>query len=158
MADLFSREKRSEIMSRVKGLGNERTEIALVRLFRRHKIRGWRRRYSLFGKPDFVFPATRVAIFVDGCFWHSCKKHGSIPASNREFWRAKLERNQARDRVVNRTLRRCGWIVIRVWQHELTRLADAACITRIQRTLARREQPRIQARRNTRWEGRRTRA
>jgi len=123
-------------MSRVKGLGNERTELALVKLFRRHKVRGWRRRFSLFGKPDFVFPRARVAVFVDGCFWHSCKEHGSLPHSNRAFWRAKLERNKARDLLVNRALGQRGWIVIRVWQHELTQSAGAACVTRIRKTLA----------------------
>ncbi len=118
MADVFSKRKRSDIMSRVKGKGNAATEIKLMRAFREHGINGWRRHYRLFGSPDFVFPKKRLAIFVDGCFWHRCPKHGSLPTSNRAFWQKKFERNTARDRLVNRTLRTRGWRVIRVWQHE----------------------------------------
>jgi DNA mismatch endonuclease (patch repair protein) len=119
MTDVFSKRKRSEIMSRVKGRGNEATEARLVHIFREHAISGWRRSYPVFGNPDFVFPESRLCVFVDGCFWHGCKRHGSQPTSNRAFWRRKLARNKSRDRVVNRTLRTLGWRVVRIWQHEL---------------------------------------
>lgn len=92
MADVFSPAKRSQIMSRIKGKGNAATEARLIGIFRRHGIVGWRRNFPLFGKPDFVFPKQRTAVFVDGCFWHSCPKHGTMPASNVEFWTAKLVR------------------------------------------------------------------
>jgi DNA mismatch endonuclease (patch repair protein) len=119
MADVFTTRKRSEIMSRVKGRGNLATELFLVRLFREHGLVGWRRNARLFGKPDFVFPAYRVAVFVDGCFWHGCPLHGSVPKTNRAFWRAKLRRNIDRDRLVNRTLKTLGWKTLRLWQHDL---------------------------------------
>jgi DNA mismatch endonuclease (patch repair protein) len=73
----------------------------------------------LFGKPDFIFPKLRVAVFVDGCFWHDCPIHGSLPKTNRAFWREKLRRNRERDRIVNRTLKRLGWKTLRLWQHDL---------------------------------------
>jgi len=119
MADVFSRKKRSDIMSRVKGRGNAATELRLICIFREYYITGWRRRVVIFGNPDFVFPKTRLAVFVDGCFWHGCPKHESQPNSNRIFWRKKLGRNKKRDHLVNRTLRATGWRVLRVWQHEL---------------------------------------
>src|SRR5258708_18066686 len=119
MTDVFTREKRSEIMSRVKGRGNLATEMRLIRIFGEHRIVGWRRRAPLFGNPDFVFVASRLAVFVDGCFWHGCPHHGSLPRTNRDFWQAKLARNKRRDRLVNKTLKARGWTPIRVWQHQL---------------------------------------
>jgi len=68
MVDVFEAEKRSEIMSRVRSSGNLATEIRLIRIFRTYGINGWRRNISVFGKPDFVFPKSRLAVFVDGCF------------------------------------------------------------------------------------------
>lgn len=120
MGDIVSSEKRSEIMSHVRGRGNKATELALMSFFRSHRINGWRRHLALFGTPDFVFRTLRIVVFVDGCFWHACPLHRTIPSTNREFWRKKLSRNRQRDRLVNLTLRRAGWTVIRVWQHDLS--------------------------------------
>jgi DNA mismatch endonuclease (patch repair protein) len=122
-------------MSRVRSKGNKATEIALITLLRRLGISGWRRSTPLFGKPDFVFPEHRVAIFVDGCFWHGCPKHGTQPASNRAFWKAKLSRNKHRDRSVTRALKQCGWRVLRIWQHEFSRRNEVRLIKRIQRAI-----------------------
>ena len=119
MPDVFTKRKRSEMMSRIRGRGNKETELVLATLFRRHRINGWRRNQPVFGKPDFVFPNARLAVFVDGCFWHACPKHSNMPANNRAFWRKKLTGNKARDRVVNKALRRAGWRVVRIWEHEL---------------------------------------
>jgi DNA mismatch endonuclease (patch repair protein) len=119
MTDVFSKEKRSEVMSKIRGFGNKETEIALIKIFSRHKIVGWRRRQKVFGKPDFVFWKQRVAIFVDGCFWHQCPLHSSIPRQNQEFWQKKLQATTLRDKQVNTTLEQKGWIVIRIWEHEL---------------------------------------
>ncbi len=119
MADVFSKEKRSDVMSRIRGSGNKDTEIALVTIFRKYKIIGWRRRQKVFGKPDFVFWNQRVAIFVDGCFWHQCPLHSSIPKQNQEFWQKKLQLNTIRDQKVNNYLKEKGWTVIRIWEHEL---------------------------------------
>lgn len=136
MADIFSSQKRTAIMARIRGTGNARTELALLNIFRHYKITGWRRRLPLFGKPDFVFRKQRLVLFVDGCFWHNCPKHATLPGSNSEFWIEKFARNRARDQVVNQTLRKAGWKVIRVWQHELTRKNEPRVVARIKKYLA----------------------
>lgn len=79
----------------------------------------YRVRLALPGTPDLVFPRARVAVFVDGCFWHGCPSHYTAPEANSEFWEAKLKRNQLRDRRVNRLLAESGWRVVRVWEHEV---------------------------------------
>jgi len=119
MPDVFTKEKRSEIMSRVKSRGNAATELRMIKLFKQHGISGWRRNYSIFGKPDFVFPERRIVIFVDGEFWHGHPTKAKIPKTNRAFWERKIESNKSRDRLVNRTLRAKGWIVIRIWQRNI---------------------------------------
>jgi DNA mismatch endonuclease (patch repair protein) len=108
-------------MSQIRGKGNRDTEMRMIALFRLHGIRGWRRGQPLFGKPDFVFRPNKVAIFVDGCFWHGCPrpKHAPLPKNRAIWWAEKLSRNKKRDRVVTRTLRKQGWRVIRVWECEL---------------------------------------
>lgn len=135
MPDVFTKTKRSEVMSRIRGRENKDTELALAKLFRRHCITGWRRNQQVFGKPDFVFPKLYLAVFVDGCFWHSCPKHATQPASNRAFWKKKLTRNKARDQLVNRTLRQHGWTILRIWQHELARKYETRLLQRIRRAL-----------------------
>jgi len=121
-------------MSLIRGRGNKATESALAKLFRRHHITGWRRNQPVFGKPDFVFPKLKLAIFVDGCFWHCCPKHATKPKTNRAFWQRKLSANQKRDRVVTRTLRRTGWRVVRVWEHELAGKNERRLMQRMQST------------------------
>ena len=135
MTDVFSAAKRSEIMARVRGRGNKATEMALVAFLRRHGIAGWRRHVQMFGNPDFVFAKSRVAVFVDGCFWHSCPKHASQPMSNQGFWAAKLTRNKARDRLVMRTLKQRGWGVLRVWQHELSLKNERQLLRRLRHVI-----------------------
>src|SRR5450755_3235186 len=105
-------------MSRIRSRGNKDTEVALAKFFRRNEITGWRRNQKIFGRPDFIFPKLKLAVFVDGCFWHGCPKHATQPAINRAFWKKKFARNKARDQIVNRTLRQRGWKVLRIWQHE----------------------------------------
>ena len=119
MPDIFTKAKRSAVMARIRGRGNKDTELALMKLFRRNRITGWRRNQKVFGKPDFLFRRNRLAVFVDGCFWHGCPKHCKIPAGNRAFWEKKFVANKARDRRVNRELRKLGWRVIRIWEHDL---------------------------------------
>jgi DNA mismatch endonuclease (patch repair protein) len=163
MTDVFSKRKRSEVMSRICARGNKDTELALAHLLRAHKISGWRRHalvrvasgerrvarkrkrrtsplpspqrgegaarasasspvtrhLSLAVRPDFVFRQARLAVFVDGCFWHGCPKHATQPKNNRAFWHRKLSANKTRDRLVNQTLRRAGWRVLRIWEHTL---------------------------------------
>ena len=74
-------------------------------------------------RTDIVFTRARVAVFVDGCFWHGCPTHGELPIANREFWRVKLDRTRQRDHDVTEALRREGWHVMRIWEHDV--LADA---------------------------------
>ena len=119
MIDIFDEETRSWVMSRVASYDNKSTERKFADILRRHRLSGWRRHYPLEGSPDFVFPKSDIAIFVDGCFWHGCPIHGRIPQSNREFWEKKLSRNVRRDKRVSRKLRRDGWHVFRFWEHEL---------------------------------------
>lgn len=121
MPDVFTKEKRSQVMSRIKGKGNKDTELAMIQILRKHHISGWRRNQAVLGKPDFVFPKKKIALFVDGCFWHGCPKlkHSNLPRNNQEFWAKKLQTNKDRDIFVNRELRKQGWTVVRVWEHEL---------------------------------------
>src|SRR5215210_9228563 len=100
MADVFTPEKRSAVMARIRGSGNRDTELRMMALFRAHGITGWRRRQKVFGKPDFVFRRERVAVFVDGCFWHGCPRHATKPATRAAWWAAKHARNAQRDRAV----------------------------------------------------------
>lgn len=120
MADVFSKRKRSSVMAAIRSKGNKDTELRLAAIFRAAEIKGWRRHASLPGRPDFVFPRYRLAVFVDGCFWHGCPKHGRNPSSNRHYWLPKLQRNRERDNQVKRTLTKQGWIVLRLWEHDLT--------------------------------------
>ena len=106
-------------MAAIRSRANQSTELRMAAIFRANRIKGWRRYWRLFGQPDFVFPKPRVAIFVDGCFWHGCPKHGRKPDSNRGYWLPKLARNRARDKRVTRQLRNLGWTVLRIWHHEL---------------------------------------
>ncbi len=163
MPDVFTKAKRSEVMSRIRCRGNKATELALAELLRAHKISGWRRHvrvavessklrverrkqrgrnsqpstrnYQLTVRPDFVFFKLRLAIFVDGCFWHGCPRHATQPQNNRAFWRKKLTGNKTRDALVTRALRRTGWRVLRVWEHELARKNEARLLRRIQRAM-----------------------
>lgn len=136
MPDVFTKAKRSEVMSRIRGRGNKDTELALMKLFRRHHITGWRRNQKVFGKPDFVFPKLKLVFFVDGCFWHGCPKHGTKPRHNAAFWQKKFARNKARDRLVTRSLRKADWRVLRIWEHELASRNQPRLVRRIHRVLS----------------------
>ena len=136
MADTFSKKARSAVMGAVRSHGNRSTELLVIAIFRSHGITGWRRHQPLPGKPDFVFRRERLAVFVDGCFWHGCPKHLRMPASNVEYWNAKIARNMARDRRVNADLRRAGWRVVRLWEHALAEPKRVAA--RLLRLLGRR--------------------
>jgi len=122
---------RGELMARVRGAGNKSTEQRLLVLLRSAGLTGWRRRQPMPGRPDFVWPKARVAVFVDGCFWHGhdCGRNVT-PKTNARAWREKIQRNHARDRRVDRTLRRGGWSVIRIWECVLPRDPER-CIARI---------------------------
>lgn len=126
MSDIWSKQKRSEVMSLIRSRGNKATELRLIEIFREHGITGWRRNQKLIGKPDFTFRRERIVVFVDGCFWHGCPRCYQRPKSNRKFWDEKIAANRKRDRRVNRELRGLGWRVVRVWQHQLDSSARIA--------------------------------
>jgi DNA mismatch endonuclease (patch repair protein) len=121
-------------MSLIRGKDNRDTEQTLLALLKRDKITGWRRHLALPGKPDFAFTKQKVAVFVDGCFWHGCPKCYTRPKSNRKFWDKKREDNMTRDKRVNRQLRQQGWKVIRIWQHSLQK-SPQSCLNRILRSV-----------------------
>jgi len=120
MADVFSTEVRSRVMKSIRSRGNRSTETRLASMMRSAGIRGWRRHRRVAGSvPDFAFPHLRLVIFVDGCFWHGCPLHSHAPSSNTGYWIPKLAGNRARDRDATSRLRRAGWRVIRLWEHDL---------------------------------------
>jgi len=137
MADVFTRAKRSAVMARIRSSGNRATELRLIALMRDRGITGWRRNAPVFGKPDFVFRRERVAVFVDGCFWHGCPKHATKPATRAGWWAAKLARNKARDRTVTRFLRKAGWRVLRIWECDLAPGNRPRTARRVARALGR---------------------
>jgi len=139
MSDVFTRAKRSIVMSRIRATGNRDTELRMIGLLRASKISGWRRNAKLFGMPDFVFPKHRLVVFVDGCFWHrhpNCK-FSYTPKSRVEFWLPKFQKNVERDRLVTRELRKSGWRVVRIWECDLTASRHTRVIRRLRAALAR---------------------
>jgi DNA mismatch endonuclease, patch repair protein len=122
--DVLTSEQRRLCMSRNKGRDTkpERAlRLALWRMGFRYRLHA-----KLPGKPDMVFASRRVAVFVDGCFWHGCPQHGAKPKTNAAFWEAKLARNRERDRQVNDLLRSNGWTIIRIWEHQVRNDLDSA--------------------------------
>lgn len=133
MADPLTPQQRSYCMSQVKGK-NTKPELHL-----RKAVWGAGLRYRLAtgkmaGKPDFIFPSAKVAVFVDGCFWHSCPQHLQQPQTNYGFWEAKLKKTIARDETVTRKLQEAGWLVLRFWEHELDYSIEG-CVARIRAAL-----------------------
>ncbi len=131
----FGSLSRGRLMSRVKSTGNQTTEERLAKLLRKVGLWGWRRHKGPVGRPDFTWPRHKLAVFVDGCFWHGhdCGKNIQ-PKTNADAWRDKILRNKARDRRVSSALRRRGWRVIRIWECRLKK-KPAACLARIQRAI-----------------------
>jgi DNA mismatch endonuclease, patch repair protein len=127
--DHVSRAIRSKIMAAVRSRGNTTTELPLAEQLWGAGIRGYRKHWPVAGKPDFAWPGRKVAVFVDGCFWHGCTcKY--LPRTNTEFWRNKIEANKRRDRRVVRSLRKDGWTVIRVKECAVRKSATLARIAR----------------------------
>jgi DNA mismatch endonuclease (patch repair protein) len=158
MTDILTKAQRSALMAKVRGRGNASTELRLIAVFRALGVTGWRRGVTLSpaaaratakalrasamsGKsprpfrvrPDFVFPKLKLAVFVDGCFWHGCPLHATKPKQNAKFWKEKIARNHTRDRFVTRHLRSLGWHVVRFWEHELTQRHRARLLSRFRR-------------------------
>lgn len=143
MADVMSTAERSALMARIRGRGNRSTEQRLADAFAALRICGWRRHYPIPGRPDFAFPRLRIAVFVDGCFWHGCPRHFRPPMARAEFWHKKIAGNRRRDRKADRELRRRGWKVIRIWEHGLRRAYTARTLGVITRAISNAEQSRV---------------
>lgn len=127
MVDVMTPEQRRRCMSRIKG----RDTGPELRLRRALWARGLRYRvnYKLPGRPDIAFVKSRVAIFVDGCFWHGCPDHSVRPKTNAVFWAKKLEGNCARDVRVSEELESRKWKVVRFWEHQIMDDLDAVVDT-----------------------------
>ena len=138
MADKVSKEKRSEIMRRIRGKDTV-PELNLRRTLFAAGVRGWRVHYKKApgGRPDLAFVGKKIAVFVHGCFFHGCPKHYRRPSSNNSYWDKKLERNMERDRRHARALRSGGWSVIRIWEHDLSPVVNPAAVDRVLRALER---------------------
>lgn len=123
-------------MSKVRSRGNRTTELAVATTLAEEGISGWiRHPVDVHGKPDFYFPSLRLALFVDGCFWHGCPEcDRNLPRTRTEFWCQKIDSNRARDRRTTRRLRETGHHVLRVWEHELRR---RTWLPRLRRMLSR---------------------
>jgi len=119
--DNMSAEDRSLTMSKIRSKDTS-PELALRRTLWSAGLR-YRKHYGPF-KIDIAFPGKKVAVFVDGCFWHGCPEHGTSPSSNQAYWAPKLERNKRRDRERTARLEAEGWTVIRIWEHDLKHPED----------------------------------
>jgi DNA mismatch endonuclease (patch repair protein) len=118
MADVLTPEQRRLNMSRIRGR-NTKPEKALRSALHTEGLRFRIHRRDIAGCPDIVFPGKKVAVFVDGCFWHGCPKHQTMPRTNSAFWRQKLQQNRERDRAVKQALQSSGWKILRFWEHEV---------------------------------------
>ena len=119
MTDVYDKTTRSAVMKRVRSKGNKSTELRMIEIFHTYGITGWRRNYSVKGHPDFVFLRKKVAVFVDGCFWHGHDCRNTRPLENKEYWKKKRRNNIAHDKVVSSYFMDRGWVVIRIWECEL---------------------------------------
>lgn len=116
--DVHSPSQRSFNMSKIHAK-NTTPELKLRKALSTNGIRGYRLHYKLIGRPDIVFTKKKIAIFIDGCFWHKCKTHFIAPKTSKKFWYLKIKNNVLRDKNVNRGLKNDGWKVIRIWEHDL---------------------------------------
>jgi DNA mismatch endonuclease (patch repair protein) len=132
MPDKLTAEQRSRLMARVR-TRNTAPEVALRRALHAAGVRGWRLHRPLPGKPDLSFGRLRVAVFVDGAFWHG--HPDSYWGQSGEFWDRKIARNRERDAGVNIELAKIEWTVLRVWDFEIERNVDE-CVRRVQAALA----------------------
>lgn len=117
MVDVFSKRKRSEIMSSVRHY-DTKPELTVRKLLWKTGKRYRTHPSDVLGKPDIVHRGKKLAVFIDGCFWHGCKKCHSIPKSNNKFWRNKIEYNKKRRIKVKKGLTKEGWIIMEFWEHD----------------------------------------
>lgn len=114
---------------------NKSTELRLIEVFKKNGITGWKLNYPVKGHPDFVFLKEKVAVFVDGCFWHGHDCRNTRPANNQEYWQNKRERNMKHDRAVTAMFENRGWTVLRIWECELKKKNEADLMQRLSASL-----------------------
>ena len=126
--------ERSALMAKIKSKGNKSTESAVASILRAERISGWRKHpTNVRGNPDFYFPKAKLALFVDGCFWHACPScQRNVPTARREFWSKKIDDNRRRDNRTRRALRFDGFRVFRIWEHAV---ADKSWLRRLRAAL-----------------------
>jgi DNA mismatch endonuclease Vsr len=123
-------------MRAIKSTGNRSTEKRARAILIRAGVRGWQMQPAgLVGKPDFLFAAAKVVLFIDGCYWHGCGQCSHAFRKNRRYWNAKIAGNSERDRRNDASLRRAGYRVLRVWEHELSAGCDGKWLIRLKRWL-----------------------
>ena len=115
--DTLTKDKRGKLMAKIKG---KDTKIEkLVRLTLKNQGVKFKANPNMYGHPDIIIPKRKIAIFLDGCFWHGCKKDKTIPKSNTTYWELKIKTNKKRDKAIAKTLKNRGWTVVRVWEHQI---------------------------------------
>ncbi|MDR3556912.1 MAG: very short patch repair endonuclease [Syntrophobacteraceae bacterium] len=130
----------SRLMKAVRGKGNRTTEEKFEKALILSGVPDWEMQSrSVPGRPDFFFPKERIAVFLDGCFWHGCGRCGHIPKKNKEFWAAKISRNKERDKNTDAIIRRHGISVLRFWEHQIRDELDD-CISKLLRRIQKRRQ------------------
>lgn len=122
-------------MKKVHSKNNLSTELRLIEIFQNNNIKGWRRHYPVKGHPDFVFLEKRIAIFVDGCFWHGHDCRNTRPKENEKFWRDKQERNAIHDKEITSIFQNRKWRVLRIWECELSKKKLQSTVDKIQSVL-----------------------
>jgi len=123
MTDTVSKKKRSEIMRAIKSK-DSKIEVEFRKALWKAGFRYIKNPAKYFGKPDLVLKKYKTVIFIDSCFWHGCKNHCRLPATNKKYWVEKIERNKKRDKEVNQYYKKEGWQVLRVWEHEMLKNFD----------------------------------
>lgn len=117
---------RSEIMSRIRSRGNESTEKRMCAKLLKMGIGGWILHAPVTGKPDIAFMDEKIAVFLDGCFWHGCPEHYHPPKTRMRFWMKKIQTNRKRDETVVEKLVGDGWKIFRIWEHDICDEAELA--------------------------------
>ncbi|MBI5224833.1 very short patch repair endonuclease [Candidatus Micrarchaeota archaeon] len=122
MADQFTKLERSRIMLRIKST-NSAPELKIRKKLKKNGV-NYSLKSTLPGRPDLIIPDVKLAIFVDGCFWHKCPRCYRPPKSNKKYWNPKINSNAIRDKRVTSKLKRARWAVLRIWEHEIQTNVD----------------------------------
>ncbi len=134
MVDVHTKKQRSYNMSQIKAK-DTKPEIKLRKELFSSGVKGYRIHAKIIGKPDIIFSKQKVAVFIDGCFWHKCPRCYKEPQAHNKFWSEKIKTNKIRDRKINSQLKKEGWRVLRFWEHEIKNNLSS-CVNKIKNTVA----------------------